>query len=492
MVQGTRAFLLVGAMLFLGLSGCAGPRAQDSRQPASEVVIDAQGRAIALEPVSNRTVDTGHGKVAENRALLEGRVHDAGNLTVGGARVAVLGTALEGRAGKDGAFRFENVPVGTFQVRVEASGFLAREVPVTTRAGERAFLDIALEPALGAGRSPHVHDFWGKATTRVLMDDVVPVVEQALPQRVGNTAVNGNPSNRQELGTPWTFYLPDAPDGLAPIVWPGTAEVRFTLSWSTAPQDDLPGVGAKVSTAASTALHDLGVAQNGASVSYMVGGDNETDNGHQTYSQWGFQLYIDNHATTSPTTWQPAVGRDGIHVKIELRKGLVGLEPGHQDFWNGSLQQTLGDPGYAYVPFRAYVESSEDAFAAFRIQPRDGKVNIVPPGTRLLRMNVSWSLTNGDAALLSHALGYHFSYRTADMNPRDTPVSAYKEPKLVASGPTSRHYEIEVKPTEVDGFYQSLSAWSFKWNEDGGRPYEATAWQVQFRILFTAVKDPAA
>ncbi|HUR62588.1 MAG TPA: carboxypeptidase-like regulatory domain-containing protein [Candidatus Thermoplasmatota archaeon] len=491
------------------LAGCSHPPS-GTGSTSTQVVVDASGRAIVLDPASNKTVETPHGAVAENRAIVYGRVHDSANLSVSGATLGILGTPLTGRSGADGSFKFAQVPVGTFKVRVEASGFLALEQEFTTQAGKETLLDLTLKvnALLGAGYAPHIHDFWGRATERVLMEEVVPVYDdlpggsapQSRPGMGASPAATTGPCTkslgRSNFACPWEFFLPDSPDQLPQTIWPGTKTVTFKLSWESSPENNLPKVGILLRHAALATAKpdiDLGAVASGGTLTYEVPSSNQTDNGHQLFTAWVFRLYVANDLEGSTTSWTPAVGRAGVGVKISIFKGAIGLDPPHRDFWGANASAVVGDPDHAYNAGAAAPQeaSSTDSQHVFGIAsgPKGG-LNIIPPGTKKLDIKITWSYKATTNALPDLGLKYKFTYRTADQYPKTTLASDYKVPKLLESGPSMLRYEVPTSPTEWDGFYQEKSFWGLRWAEDDSLPYHE-GYLTQFKIVITAVKDPS-
>lgn len=500
--------LLTATLVVFALAGCSSAPKGTSGAAGGEVVVDANGHSVVVEPPSNRTVNTPQGAVAENRAIVYGRAHDSGNLSVAGARIDILGTPLSTRTGADGSFKFNQAPVGVFRARVEASGFAVLEQEFTTHAGKETRVDLPLQvnALLGAGYAPHLHDFWGRNTERVLMDDVVPIYDD-LPgtfagdhhDLLGTTTAATVPTctksvTRSNFGCPWEFFLPNSADQLPQTVWPGTRQVTFKLTWDSGPQDNLPKVGILLRHAALANAKpdiDLGAVANGGTLTYDLKYANQTDNGHQLFTAWVFKLYVANDLE-SPTSWSPSVGQAGIGVKMTIFKGSLGLDPGHRDFWEANTSAVVGNPSYTYAPNAAGPQdaSATDSYHVFALaSDPHNRINIIAPGTQKLDVKITWTYREGTTPLPDLGLKYKFTYRTADQYPRDTPASAYKTPKLLDSAAGMLHYEIPVTPTEWDGFYQEKSLWGFRWSEDDPLPYNEIL-LTQFHIAVTAFKDP--
>jgi TonB-linked SusC/RagA family outer membrane protein len=80
---------------------------------------------------------------------ITGHVVDAGSKApVASAQIQIVGTTRGIVAGDDGRFRINNVPAGTYQVRVLRIGFQAQVRTVTVTAGEAANADFELKPTV--------------------------------------------------------------------------------------------------------------------------------------------------------------------------------------------------------------------------------------------------------------------------------------------------------------------------------------------------------
>lgn len=478
-------------LLALAFSGCAG-KSPGSADPATtdDVIVDATGAVQKDEPPAKETVQTPAGAVAVNKGLLVGRVHDAGNFSISGASVAVLGTEVHGKTSLQGTFRFENLTPGAFDIRIEAASFTPQEQRVTIAAGKEALLDITLEikDGLDPGMAPHIHDYWGDDTQWVLMDEVVPVPDRIKPQKTPQTdLLRGNNDQR------WPFVLPDQEQGKPATIWPGTKEVRFTLSWGSEAENTVPNAVVLLQNhRMEVPLELTPVTSSGGSTSYVLTTSNETDLGHSGATTWQFWLNIKNSPQGSTTAFRPTLAMDGIGVKVTLVKGDLVLEAAHQDFWQGNDTLPIGDQARGCTPNTgvppATIDHTESApqYWVCPIHALDNAVNIIPPGTQKIRVEFSWTHTQVSALPFT----YHLTYRTAAQSPAQTPVEEYRTPTIVEESGNRILYEIVLEPGDVDGFYQERSLWGFKWHLDDNQGYQS-GFIVKFGLAVTAFKDPA-
>lgn len=488
--RGPRVLALLPVALLL-LAGCSGPDAS----PTDAASKDTGSTSSATSGASGAST-TGTGAAAsKSTAALHGRIHDAANFSIAGARIDVLGSEARTTSASDGTYHLEGLRPGTATVRIESGGFLPVEVDVRLEAGKMTSQDVQLRPnpTFAPGMTAHVHDYWGTSTTRVLMDELVVVSET----EIGVRKAGPDAFNRPNQGTEWEFYLPDSPDGLPSTVWPGTGKIRFTPTWDTAPENNVPAVGLYVLDAATAGpassspevagAVNLGSVPRGGTLEHVLTAGNQSDGGHALFTAWRFWMYIDNRVQDAPQ-YTPALALDGIHLRIEIEKGAVGLEPGHNDWWQGADQLVVGNPDWDYRPNQGVPPVSADAATVFSIAGGKDVIPVVPPGTNKLQIRFTWRL---DQPL---PFEYELTYRTADMNPRDTPRSEFKVPKRVEAGAAYRLYEIEVQPHEADPFYAQKSLWGLAWTERNAsgvpQDYYVGGFFVHFDIELLAFRDP--
>src|SRR5689334_13841569 len=86
----------------------------------------------------------------EVSASITGRVTDPSGSAIVGAKVSAKdldrGTEFPTQTNEDGVYAFPRVPVGRYQLKVEASGFKANVIPeFTLEVNQRARLDVRME-----------------------------------------------------------------------------------------------------------------------------------------------------------------------------------------------------------------------------------------------------------------------------------------------------------------------------------------------------------
>src|SRR5207237_2477406 len=77
---------------------------------------------------------------------ITGRVTDTTAKAVVGASVRVAGTPLGTRTREDGSFRIDNVPAGSYALRVRLLGFAPESASVTVTGGATAAAGVRLRP----------------------------------------------------------------------------------------------------------------------------------------------------------------------------------------------------------------------------------------------------------------------------------------------------------------------------------------------------------
>ena len=109
------------------------------RRPIARVV-GASGLLVLLSLLARPAVAQGQS------GTIAGRITDTAAATIPGATVRVLGTPYVGRTRDDGSFRIENVPAGSYRVRIEGFGFTPDSLPVTVPSGGVARVSPRLRP----------------------------------------------------------------------------------------------------------------------------------------------------------------------------------------------------------------------------------------------------------------------------------------------------------------------------------------------------------
>ncbi|MBI2078311.1 MAG: hypothetical protein HYT80_08095 [Euryarchaeota archaeon] len=265
------------------------------------------------------------------------------------------------------------------------------------------------------------------------------------------------------------------------IVLPGTKEIRVTITWQNPQGSTLEKMGLGYTTAISgTLVHLTKQAPNTPFVIPVK--PEEADSGHQRYSLWNFYLEPQNSVANAPND-KPAVSPGTFHVKIVLVKGdEIPVDPPHEDRWEANTTLVLRprDPAV-----------TAGASGATRPTFRLGASKIVPPGTASLRVVFWWAYT--DAANNTAAdRDYLLTWRTADMAPQ-TPAAQFVTRTPSGTASHLKVYEIPVKPSETDGFYQRLSTWAFFPSVVGYEKewYNPDPRSRSFNLYVEAIRDPA-
>src|SRR5207302_632901 len=77
---------------------------------------------------------------------ITGRVTDSTARAVVGASVRLAGTPLGTRTREDGSFRIDNVPAGSYALRIRLLGFAPESASVTVTSGATAAAGVRLRP----------------------------------------------------------------------------------------------------------------------------------------------------------------------------------------------------------------------------------------------------------------------------------------------------------------------------------------------------------
>jgi hypothetical protein len=472
------AQLILASMLSLGLSGCLdsnGSPAQTSAGPDDEPT-----GLVEPEPGV---------KVAENRGAVRGLVVNDAGLAIKSARATLIGTEFTKYTNGTGHFLMINVTVGTHMLRIESSSFKPFDHEVVVKAGEVANVTAQMVPkeTSGAGYVDHPHDMWGEDTVKTLYNGLFDLRKSS----EGNPGFGNVPYYTEMAGRPntnssvWEIpiaYVPDEPL----LVYPGTREIRVTLSWNS--QDvSLPKLGLAYAPASTSKVTFLEPKVSGST--WVIPVDSTTaDSGHQLWTLWSFQIYAPNNYREAPN-YTPAYVNGNADVKIEVEKGEIYLENAHKDFWNG--EQTL------VLQNRTKVYRSQTVCC----QQRDGKGDthmiklpspvIVPPGTKQIKMEY-WVSYEGFNDPTPADFDHTLTWRTGEQNPTHTSIKDYKRANPIVDEPNHKVYVYDLDPKETDAFYQKKSNWAFAgWT----RPFqEDGAWvdpRTRLAILeITVTRDP--
>jgi len=117
--------------------------------PSSRQLFHASIRLTFLFLVAVLCTNAAFGQAQSNAADLQGFVRDPSGAVVVGATVSVRNAATnfsrEATTNDDGYYQITNLPPGSYEITVEASGFSKGRIPsVTLTVGQRADLDIPL------------------------------------------------------------------------------------------------------------------------------------------------------------------------------------------------------------------------------------------------------------------------------------------------------------------------------------------------------------
>lgn len=430
MARTVEALALLSAIL---LSGCAstapGPQGADAD--------DAPGEPIEVEPGV---------WIGKNRGALRGVVRNDAGLPVEKVRVSLLGTDLFQDTRGGGAFLFLNLTAGEARLRAAANGYTAWEETVLLTRGNVTNVTIHLLPdaSRGAGYAPHVHDFWGGGETYLLMDADRTF---ASPDKTTRTA-NMNESAASD--GPWRIQLPLSEKGHPSIILPGTREIRITLTW-TASSTTLSRLGVTywMPIAGGGSPRIVGPAASGQTLRIAVPAE-EADTGHQVFSFWSFFLCPCNDVRGG-ASYQPAVFNGPIHIKMELVKGEVVLEPAHPDFWGSATRKVLASGDWRTVSYTNVKERGMSACQGLLLG------TLVPPGTTRLLVELRWKYATANATALDAI--YRLTWRTGDQDPARTGFADLRRQPPSRSEDHYVAYDVKLDAAHPDSFYQKRSTW---------------------------------
>ncbi|HUR62260.1 MAG TPA: carboxypeptidase-like regulatory domain-containing protein [Candidatus Thermoplasmatota archaeon] len=423
---------------------------------------------------------------------IEGVIVDDANLTLAGAGVSLLGTQLFANSGKRGEFRFADLKPDVYGIRVQAPSFQVHEGKVTVAEGKVTKAVITMVPldGRGPGYRPHLHDYWGRETTLTLMDDDVDL--RVPTSENGNVdpnlyAADVTAEYPNENHTMY-FHIPsDArADGRPALVLPATKEMRVTITWDQADvQVKQFGIGYTPASASRTTFYNMHP---------HVSGDpwviptqpKDTDNGHQYFTLWKFSIWTANKY--SDLGFTPETIRGPIHVRIDLVKGEVPVDPPHADLWNGTTEMVVRGFGQeTYFATACCTESN------VRMALDQGA--LVPPGTHRMHLKFTWMFrpNNNNPVPPSPLDGeWSVSWKPASMDGNAHGTGDYLTAEPSKTGTQSKEWDIEVAPGDTDAFYQSASNWVFRAYQPSHESYPYAVgdfWHV-FRLEVTVYKDP--
>lgn len=485
-----RASLIPLMLVALAFSGCLGGGAGGGGPAGNEPTSGGRADAtIVADPGLNLT-DTG--------AIL-GQVSDEFRRAISAAHVSLLGTNHFTSTDRSGRFNFTGLAPATYGMRIDKGGFNSFEGPVKVVAGNVTRLDVMMEPVVKAkgGMRPHGHDDWAGETSKELFNGPVAF-------RFSDTGERGTCEGAHaQLSAPGKsvcridFRLrADGSD--APRVLPGTYDIEVSLSWP-----------------ASSSVHNVGfgVRHNGnpnESLFYPRGRGETfhvraawgmSDPGHQQFSSWGFFFYVPtnigrgtssgccsdkNVQETSTMSASAQIFESPVQVKMKIVKGVVPLEPGHPDHWNGLDEKVVVDgvtiANTKYCAKTGGVVPSQCSYPVYWLAWTP--TQIVPPGTKELLI----TLEMDKAGQLEYPWG--LLYRPA--NVRSGGITDFSQHKPLSPTPAGlkKEYTLPVGPAQTDPFYAVASNWNFA-VDDNTADEAIIVDPVNFKLTVKAVRDPA-
>ena len=253
--------------------------------PSSRQLFHASIRLTFLFLVAVLCTNAAFGQAQSNAADLQGFVRDPSGAVVVGATVSVRNAATnfsrEATTNDDGYYQITNLPPGSYEITVEASGFSKGRIPsVTLTVGQRADLDIPLT----VGEVGATVDI--SAAEVSLIESSSTTVSNTIDQ----TRINNLPINERSA-------------------------TGFALTISTVGRDN----GRPIGPAPTSGLNIGG--QRGRSTLVQVDGADYTDNSinaaRSTVSQEGVQEY-----QVSTNSYAPEFGRaTGGIVNVVTKSG---------------------------------------------------------------------------------------------------------------------------------------------------------------------------
>lgn len=421
---------------------------------------------------------------------LRGVVHSDASLALPGARVSLARTSLFQVTTAAGAFEFTNLTVGEYVVRVESTGFQVLENATRVSAGNVTEMVVFLVPAAGtgAGYRPHPHDLWLGRDEVTIMDQEHNFNEPGRTSGIGGPAYYRATStvvhpNRNSTDADMPIRIPKG-DQDPGIIFPGTREVRVTISWD-ASDGSLAKVLLKYSPAKGGEKRVLARLPSGGTWRIPVG-PGEADTGHQEFTLWSFWMNPAQDPLVDGAAYRPGLLLGPLHVKVVIVRGQLYSEDAHEDFWGGKTELVVTDH-----------DRTRDCNSAYRIIERstnpclaESGIKPVPPGTQRLKVEMKWTYSQADGVAPSDLV---IVWRTAAQSRHTTSAMELNTGPGQAPAAQTRTCEIVLKEGETDAFYQSYSLWAFgyavKGHEKDEFDFEPRPLRMSFRVV--AVRDAA-
>lgn len=430
-----RSVLLVAILVAAtGLSGCfggaAGPGGSNGDGSGGELVATLSSQA------------PGNGTPSAFGSIV-GQVHDADRFPIRDAHVVLVGSQNFTKTNAYGSFQITHVPPAAYTLRVDASGYISLERPVTVVKSAILKVDITLVPidVKEGDKGRHPHDDWLQRTR-------VDLVDRGLGTECAYVAVSCR-SHR-------AFTIPAAEKD--DLIFPGTREVEVTVTW-TAAEMGYPRAGLYIQANNDPEPGNWTMLYPRASgVPFRIQTTWElTDVGHQRFSTWNFELFTpDARDQVAQARQDAGLAKPEFRVKVTIHKGVVPLEPPHPDAWAGrnvitafkmiDAQPTTrcAPPTVLPCPY-SYVEAIP--------------TSVVPYDAEWIEVTI---LPNVRPTTFEWLLRYKPADRPRDdagVSPR-TSASYVDAQGGVANG-TGKTWKIALKDDEADGTYARKSAWSF-------------------------------
>lgn len=443
------AALLAAALLMGGLAGCLG--GDDAKETSSSPSV-----GLDYENPENSTID-----VASGRGAVLGVVYDAldARIKLGGVHVSLLGTSNTSKSDAKGGFLLPDLPPRKYTIRFDRESYISQEIPIEVRKDTVTKLRVPMRliEDRGAGFRPHGHDEWVGAEMPFLEQDV------AMDQYVGLTTgqKGGVCANVYPISEEWcsqVFYPKDDR-----LVRPGTREIEVRIDWNPG-ANRVERAGLLFTDNRGWHWNETALYPRARNVPFTIQvGWEMADQGHQTFSTWGFTLIIPNNggSYTTPIVSANQLVTEPFHVTMKIRKGVVPLEPAHRDFWQGNVTYEVGKNLLGWST--NYIGGNRDGHVYDHETRWDYIERLVPPETTWLYAMVDQgkvpSRPNPQAPLF---------YKPANVSPHAGSSTTYEWKKAVpvASSGSKLEYKFPISDKESDAFYQPRSNWWFMFNQD--------------------------
>lgn len=342
-----------------------------------------------------------------------------------------------------------------------------------------------------ADSRPHVHDRWDGQTEKVLVDETYTT----------RTRTEVQPGDGLLSVARDVAFGPDEvhisfPEGH--IVPPGTDRVVVEATW---PEDPVPEAAREAylvyRSAGDEEFEELDYQ--GTPAMWTIDTDVEmADDGHAEMSVWQLRLELRTEIHDALGHVPSTEGGLDVDVRVTAHRvnGSLPLEPPHPDWYaDGSRIDLVSDGGTDQAADAWFYQVGTDGEAYPAAGYADGTDHpIVPPGTRTLVAEVTWSneAPTGPALPVGPDVQWNNGrfYEWNDF-----------EPTTSEEGRTL--YVLPVTEDMTDGMYQGNSRWSFRWalfgqdtgvdepvfGSDAHGPYVFDGeWSIQ--IAAYAVDDP--